>query len=386
MAILLRRALLLALFLPMAGCETLRYYGQAVHGQLALLAAREPIPERLADEATPEALKERLRLVERVRTYAAEALALPVDGAYRHYADLGRDYVVWNVTAAPAFDLTLKTWCFPIAGCVRYKGYFNPSDAEAAAERLRSAGYDVSVAGVQAYSTLGWFDDPVLNTFVGLPERDLAELIFHELTHRRIYIPGDTILNESLATAYARFGVARFEAWTGAAGHPLAAAGDAQEHRAAQQWFLQQINQTLEALATLYQAYRENPASRSLAEWQALKQNHLDQLVERLLAADQPAAVRERLRHWVSRAPLNNARLLAVQDYHRWVPAFEVQLERLGKDPVAFLAWADELGRQAPEERIITLEGLMPADADPAQTPSNCAAGCTSADAPAGDR
>lgn len=201
----------------LSGCASLSYYAQAVQGHLAVLNAARPVAEVVADPATPAALKARLALAERMRAYASEVLALPRNASYTRYADLGRPHVTWNVVATPAHSLELKTWCFAVAGCVSYRGYFSEAAARAMAQALQAEGYEAYVYGVPAYSTLGkldwlgaWWADPLLNTFIGLPEGELARIIFHELAHQVVYAPGDTAFNEAFATAVERLGGERW--------------------------------------------------------------------------------------------------------------------------------------------------------------------------------
>jgi len=193
-----------------AGCANLSYYLQSASGELRVLEARRPIAEVLADPATPPPLRSRLELVLRLRDFASKALKLPDNGSYRNYADLHRPFIAWNVFAAPKFSLTPKRWCFLIAGCVAYHGYFSRESAEHFATSLRAEGYDVFVGGVPAFSTLGWFDDPVLNTFINYPEYELARLLFHELGHQRVYAKNDSQFDESFAVTVETVGVERW--------------------------------------------------------------------------------------------------------------------------------------------------------------------------------
>src|SRR5512132_203702 len=187
------------MLLALSGCETLAYYMQALGGQLELMARAQPVAAVIQDPATPQALRDRLELARSIRDYASRELGLPDNGSYRSYADLERPYVVWNVVAAPEFGLEPVESCFPVAGCVPYRGFFSREDAERHAGRLHSAGNDVNVRGVPAYSTLGRFDDPLLSTFIRNPDAELARLIFHELAHQRLYVKGDATFNESFA-------------------------------------------------------------------------------------------------------------------------------------------------------------------------------------------
>ena len=191
----------------LSACESTAYYSQAISGQLSILNQRQDLQDVIDDENSSERLKTRLQQVQQIREFAAKDLLLPVGDSYNTYADIHRDYVVWNVYAAGELSLTSKVWCFPVAGCIAYRGYFSQAPAIKKAKKLKSENYDVYVAGVRAYSTLGWFDDPVLNTFINDDALDLVNLLFHELSHRHIYIKGDTAFNESFATAVADIGV-----------------------------------------------------------------------------------------------------------------------------------------------------------------------------------
>ena len=190
------------------------YYAQAVGGHLDLIGRARPVTSWLDDASTPANLRERLALAQRIRDFAVTELALPDNRSYRAYADLQRSAAVWNVVTTPELSLTLQTWCFPVMGCVGYRGYFDRAGADDLAAQLQAQGLDVSVYGVPAYSTLGWTNwlggDPLLNTFVHWPEGELARLIFHELAHQVAYVNDDTTFNESFATAVERIGGARW--------------------------------------------------------------------------------------------------------------------------------------------------------------------------------
>ena len=197
-----------------SGCSSIDYLSQSASGHLHLLAAARPVKDAIADPTTPEALRKRLELTQRMRQFAVTELHEPDNDSYRSYADLKRNAAVWNVVAAPELSLKLETWCFPIVGCVGYRGYYDLASANAAAEPLKASGLEVDVYEVPAYSTLGWTNwiggDPLLNTFVQWPEGELSRLIFHELAHQVAYAPGDTTFNESFATAVERIGSERW--------------------------------------------------------------------------------------------------------------------------------------------------------------------------------
>lgn len=192
------------------GCADLGYYMQAARGQMSMMNAAQPIDTLLQDPALNPKLKQRLQQAQTIRQFASRELGLPDNDSYRNYAQLQRPFAIWNVVAAPELSLQPITWCFPVAGCVSYRGYYSQEEAQAFAAGLRANGQDVQVSGVPAYSTLGWFSDPILSSFINYQDADLARLIFHELAHQVVYLRGDTGFNESFATAVAQAGVERW--------------------------------------------------------------------------------------------------------------------------------------------------------------------------------
>jgi predicted aminopeptidase len=203
----------------LAGCANMGYYWQSVTGHVAVMNAAKPVKDWLDDAATADNTKRRLELSQRIRDFASRELLLPDNASYRRYADLKRRAAVWNVVAAPEFSLTLHTWCFPVVGCVGYRGYYSEADAKSEAEVKKAEGLEVDVYGVPAYSTLGYLNwaggDPLLSTFINYPEGELARLIFHELSHQVLYVKDDTMFNESFATAVERLGGAQWLAQFG---------------------------------------------------------------------------------------------------------------------------------------------------------------------------
>ena len=328
-----------------SGCSTLGYYAQSVGGHLALVRAAKPVPEWLADERTSAALKERLMLSQRIRDYAVSELKEPDNASYRRYADLQRSSAIWNVVAAPELSLHLQTWCFPVVGCVGYRGYYAEADAKAFAETLRAQGLEVSVYGVPAYSTLGKLPfealaDPLLNTFIGYDEGDLARLIFHELAHQIAYAKGDTVFNESFATAVERIGGERWLAQ-----HASAQAREALARSdARRQDFRALTTRYRDALKALY----ESPASD--AEKRAAKAALMTQL-----RADFETLKRERwggfsgYDGWVARA--NNASFGVLAAYNELVPNFERLFEREGRDFDRFYAEVKRLAELPQAQR-----------------------------------
>jgi predicted aminopeptidase len=321
--------LALVLLLPMlaTGCETLSYYGQAIRGQLGLLAAARPIESWLADPATPPELRARLETARRIREYASRDLGLPDNASYASYAELRRPYPVWNVFAAPRFSIEPRQECFPFTGCVSYRGFFSEQHARKHAERLRAAGYDVHVAGVPAYSTLGWFDDPLLSSFIKYPDAQLARLLFHELAHQRVYAKDDTTFNESFAVTVEEEGVRR---WLEAQGR----AGELAEFRAAQarkREFARQVQETRKRLAALY--------AMALPEEAMLGRKREE--YARLRAA-YPSVVPEEA---------NNAYLGSIALYTELVPQFERLLAAEGGDLPAFYRSVQALAASGPSNR-----------------------------------
>ena len=302
------------LLLLIEGC----YYMQAIRGHSDLMSRRRPVDEVIADEASPEELRKKLALVQEARDFAVDELMLPDNDSYRSYADLERDYVVWNVFAAPEFSLEPKTWCYPVAGCVAYRGYFKESSAREMGEKLEGQGYDVAIGGVAAYSTLGRFDDPLLNTMMRWSDVDLVATMFHELAHQKLYIKDDSGFNESFATAVAEIGVARWLDRTGELDR-LAAYEDYRELRFAMQSLV------APARSALRQLYRSvpDPDALSDAELQTLRSRKraiLDRLSDD--AAELIDADGRGLRNWLA-APLNNAKLVSTNLYQGRVEAFK---------------------------------------------------------------
>ena len=342
----------------LTGCANLGYYWQSVSGHLQVINAARPVNDWLTDPLAPDALKARLALSQRIRTFASAQLALPDNPSYRRYADLHRPAVVWNVVAAPALSLTLKTWCFPVTGCVGYQGYFNEADARAEAAVQARAGLEVSVYGVPAYSTLGWMNwaggDPLLNTFIHYPEGELARLIFHELAHQVVYASGDTLFNESFATAVERLGGQRWLATE--APEPARQAyavfnGRRQDFRA----LALRTRQSLQAI------YEPNPflATEFVAS-NAIK-----------LEAKEAVMKQFRIRYaalkagwngfagydaWVAKA--NNASFGAQAAYDELVPGFEALFEQSGQRWPQFYAAVRALAARPAAERRTALENL----------------------------
>jgi predicted aminopeptidase len=330
------------------GCSTFGYYAQSIHGHFAVLDAARPIPEVIADPQAAPPLKQRLERAQQIRTYASVQLGLPDNGSYRRYADLKRPYVVWNVFAAPELSLQLKQWCYPVVGCAGYRGYFDKAAAEAEAGRLRADGYEVNVSGVQAYSTLGWFADPLLNTFVGGTEGQLAGLLFHELAHQVVYVGGDTTFNESFATSVEREGVRR---WLEAHGNDATRQAYAEFARRREQ-FLQlllkyrqrlQENYEREAADDVKRARKRQLFAELQQDYAALKQGWGGYAgYDRFFAQD-----------------LTNAHLAAIGAYNDRVPAFDALLAEHGGNFPAFYGEVRRLAELPKDARDAALDRLQ---------------------------
>ena len=323
----------------LTGCaslsDNLGYYWQSVSGHVRLMNAARPVDDWLADGSTPTALKARLALTQRIRQFASTALHLPDNASYRSYADLQRPAAVWNVVAAPAFSLTLKTWCFPVTGCVGYRGYFAESDARAEATRLQADGLEVSVYGVPAYSTLGWLNwaggDPLLSTFIQYPEGELARLVFHELAHQVVYAAGDTMFNESFATAVERIGGAR---WLSEKSSPQAQAEYASFNNRRNE-FRALALATRRKLAAIYPDSEEKaPLVIAESELLAMKSEALVNFRADYATLKARWGGYAGYDGWVARA--NNAAFGAQAAYDELVPGFEALFEREDRDWLRF--------------------------------------------------
>lgn len=333
------------------GCSTLGYYGQAVGGHLDIVRRTRPVTDWLGEPGTPAEVRARLELSQRMRDFAVRELGLPDNRSYRGYADLGRNAVVYNVVAAPELSLALKTWCFPVMGCVGYRGYFARDGADALAAQLQAQGWETSVYGVPAYSTLGKTNflggDPLLNTFLQWPEGDLARLIFHELAHQVAYAEDDTTFNESFATAVERIGGERWLAQHASADARASyAALDARRDD-----FRALTLRYREALATLYASdiADDDKRQRKAALLAAMRAEHQRLKSERwggFAGYD----------GWFERA--NNAALGVQAAYNELVPRFENLFERSGRDFERFYAEVRVLAALPKAERRAKLDAM----------------------------
>ncbi len=336
-----------------AGCASnttgVGYYWQSVTGHLQLMQAARPVDDWLADDTAPLTLKARLENARRIRAFAVSELALPDNASYHRYADLKRRAAVYNVVAAPALSLTLETWCFPVAGCVGYRGYFAEADARAFADSLDPQ-LEVAVYPVQAYSTLGWMNwaggDPLLNTFINYPEGELARIVFHELAHQVVYVQNDTAFNESFATTVERLGGARWLARS-----TDQARADYANFDSRRRAFRALTRATRERLKAIYED--ANLPDGVKLQHKAVAMNDFKQQYERLKAGWNGYAGYD---PFVTRA--NNASFAAQAAYDEWVPAFEALFEREGRDFARFYDAVRALADRPKEDRQAALRGL----------------------------
>ena len=344
---MMRRVCALLSLLLLSGCGNFSYYLQSVGGQLEIWRREAPIEQLLEDPAIAPPLKAQLQRALRIRDYASRELGLPDNRSYRGYADLARPFVVWNVFAAPEFSVVPRQWCFAVAGCVNYRGYFDEAEASAYARALAAEGYDVYIGGVPAYSTIGWFADPVLNTFIHYPEPELARLLFHELAHQVVYVRDDTVFNESFATVVEQAGVARWLAQHGS---------DADREQFAKmqryrQDFRRLVTQTRAELAALYAGDAEPEHKRRLkaAAFAALRREHLARKID--------WGGYSGFDRWFAQ-PLGNAHLASVAIYTQQVPAFDALLRENGNDLPRFYAAVRALAALPADARNARLAAL----------------------------
>ncbi len=337
----------LLLCAPCGGC----YLLESAQGQIELMSKREALSKVIADPATPQAVRRQLEAVSAIREFASRELELPDNGSYRSYADVGRQYVVWNVVAAPEFSVDPREWCYPIVGCVAYRGYFVERRARAFAETLRRDGFDVSVGGVAAYSTLGHFDDPILNTMLGWNDVELASIIFHELTHQMIYVANDADFNEALATTVEEIGVKR---WLESQGRE----SDLEAYEAEQRRYQEVIALLIRTRTELRELYASGIDTLRMRERKRAA-----------FAALRAAYVRLKTQ-WVGHAPfeswfdedINNAHLASVATYFDCVPGFKREFEAVGGNLQAFYRRVHELARLDQSRRDAAVCGERPGE------------------------
>ncbi|KAA0945386.1 aminopeptidase [Pseudomonas sp. ANT_H14] len=333
------------IFLLLNGCSSVGYYTQLASGQWQLLRAREAVTEVIADPSRPQVLREHLVQSQKARTFASQQLHLPDNQSYRLYADIGRPYVVWNVFATSQFSLLPQNHCFPIAGCVAYRGYYSQGAARGEAALLQQQGMDVSIGGVEAYSTLGWFNDPIMSSMMGWGDERLATLIFHELAHQRFYVKDDTEFNESFATFVEQEGTRQ---WRAARGLPPTSSAALKQR----DQFIQLILDTRKRLERVYAQPLAADTMRQAkaAEFDRLRSDYRQ-------VRDSQWQGDKRYDAWIN-APMNNARLLPFGLYDQWVPAFAALFRQTGGDWLKFYGAVEKLGGLPMDERKAALKAL----------------------------
>jgi predicted aminopeptidase len=341
----------------LSGCSDFAFYWQGIAGQYDLVARAKPI-EDVAASTTDVALRDRLQRAQAIRVFASRELALPDNASYTRYADLGRPYVVWNVVAAPELSLTPRQWCFPVAGCVAYRGYFVEDDARAEGARLAAEGFDVHLSGVPAYSTLGYFDDPVLSTFIRYREAELARLMFHELAHQVVYVKDDTAFNESFAVAVEEEGLARWLAAQRGRADAAQLSADVARAQRVRSEFRTMVRTTRDRLSALYAGAASDAEKRAdkAAAFAAMRENY-----ERIKAGGDALPGFDR---WFA-SGANNAGIVAAGLYADRVPQFAAQLAAEGGDLPKFYARVKALAALPKPERDAALAAFPPASQSP---------------------
>lgn len=345
---IIKLAILIFFGLTVSACSSFGYYMDLMSGHSELLEQQKPVIEILADKKTTPKLRQLLETSQSIRDFATKSLHLPENNSYRHYADLKRRYAIWNVVAAKEFSTKAKKWCFLFVGCLSYRGYFSKEDATSYANELKLDGYDVYVAGAKAYSTLGWFDDPLLNTMMYKSEARRAGIIFHELSHQVVYIENDSAFNEAFATTVEQEGIRR---WMGKKGKD-------------KEYQLYLLNQKRDLEFTrLLQATREN-----LKQLYEIKLTNLDKNRRKKLIFTDMQNKYSQLKKawggytgydfWMSQK-LNNAHLLLIATYHDLVPTFKAVLKEQNYDLKNFYRVVEKYGAFDKEKRNKELQQLV---------------------------
>jgi predicted aminopeptidase len=336
--------------LGLSGCQTIRFYGQAAVGQYQILTREKAVSQLIQDPATDARLKTQLELVLRLRQFAASELKLPPHNCYLEYADVGRPYVVWNVNVSPALSLAPKTWWFPVVGTASYRGYFSLDGANRYAAKWAGKGWDVYISDVPTYSTLGWFADPLLNTYIFEPEGDLADTIFHELTHRRLFISGDTDFNEAFATTVADEGVRR---WFRASTNNAAYDRHREEGRREND-FVKLVMATRAKLHVVYGDASLSPDAKLRRKAEIIVGMRAD--YARL--KESWGVTKSGYDVWFA-LPINNAQLNTVSAYNDLVPAFQALLRAQGGDLEKFYQAVASLGKLPLAQRHENLNAYL---------------------------
>ena len=332
--------------MTLQGCGNLSYYTQSINGHLNIVSASRPAKQVVDDPKAAPELREKLTLAQAIRQFAIDRLALPDNGSYRNYVDTRRDYVTWSVFAAPEFSLDVRSWCFPVAGCVPYRGYFSKQAAVDFAEGVHAEGLDVHVGGVPAYSTLGWFDDPLLNTMFLHGDTYLVGVIFHELSHQRVYVAGDPAFNEAFAVSVERNGI---EAWLRHRADKEALR-EYRTDRRRNEDFLDLIVQARGELRHIYDSADSDVRKR------ASKATAIDGLRSKYRRMrDARWGGYDGYDAWFD-APINNAKLATISVYNNLVPAFERLLSICSGDFEQYYNAVERISKLQGEQRVVALK------------------------------
>jgi len=340
----------------LTACTTVGYYSQIVSGHMKIVMGKRPVAEVVSDENVNEALKRRLDVAQRARHFGINTLGLPNNESYTSFYDTGKRYVTWNVIAAGEFSFDPYTWCFPIAGCVSYRGYYAEEDAKSyATEIAEREGLDVTVTGATAYSTLGWFKDPLLNTMLTRSDPAIASLIFHELAHQKLYVGDDSTFNESFATFVENQGLKQWEqheSLNNPQPNDEQMSAELEARKMRQQQFVALLRTTREDLEELY------GSSISEDEMRVSKQQRFQQMRSEYQELKQSWNNYEGYDHWFSQ-DLNNARLVSVATYNDYIPAFKEMFDQSGGSLAEFYEAAEKVAELPAEERTSVMENLL---------------------------
>jgi predicted aminopeptidase len=344
-----RAAIAFAMIVSAAWVAGGGYYAQVTFGHLKLMLEREPIEHLVQRADTDDKLRARLEFVREIRTFASRELALPDNRSYRQFVELDREQLLWSVMALPEFSLRPKQWCYPVIGCQSYRSYFQEDRARDMGAQLEAQGHEAIVRPVGAYSTLGWFADPVTNSMLRRGDLSLAELIFHELAHQEVFVRGDTMFNEGYATFVGEQGVRE---WLRAR----------EQYTALERWESRQqrvhrFNALLrEKRGELVHLYASDLPVEAMRHRKNAIFDSIRVSFEQQLVADDPEMAD--LASWFNR-PITNARLASVALYRHWVAAFDALFREVGGDWDAFHAGVAELARSTEPEREVRLNAYL---------------------------
>ncbi len=330
------------------GCSGISYYSQIVSGHMRIVMGKKPVAEVAEDNSIDDGLRRRLKLALQARQFGIDELDLPNNESYQTFYDTKRNYVTWNVVAAEEFSFKPETWCFPVAGCVSYRGYYAKEDAEAYSQELARSGLDVAVNGATAYSTLGWFADPLLNTMLNRSDAGIITLLFHELAHQKMYVSNDSKFNESFAVFVEQAGLALWQERYGTTDQ----LAKLQTRRTRQDNFIELLRNTRDDLQVLFDS--EIPQSVMRQK----KAERFDQLRREYETLKENWGGYSGYDAWFER-DLNNARLVAVATYNDYIPAFQVLFEQSNRDFPAFYKAVQSLADLPREQRTKQMNSLL---------------------------